>query len=131
MSPIILCLPYPPSVNGYWRHVTKGPLAGRSLISERGRSYRKQVEQIFLVDRIGSVGAQRVAVDIEARMPDRRVRDLDNITKALLDALTHAKFWDDDSQVDDLRVWRAPQRGGVVLVRVTVLDAMAEQPSLL
>ncbi len=128
---ITLTLPFPPSVNTYWRHLTKGPLAGRTLISERGRDYRRSIIEHLLVHRVDGVGSQRVRVDIEARMPDRRARDLDNLPKAVLDALTHAAFWNDDSQIDDLRIWRAPQREGRIIVRVTPLDAGSVQPSLL
>ncbi|NBW23084.1 MAG: RusA family crossover junction endodeoxyribonuclease, partial [Caulobacteraceae bacterium] len=42
----------------------------------------------------------------EAFPPDKRKRDLDNVLKSLLDALTHANVWDDDSQIDDLRIYR-------------------------
>ncbi|NBW22487.1 MAG: RusA family crossover junction endodeoxyribonuclease, partial [Caulobacteraceae bacterium] len=41
--------------------------------------------------------AGSVRVVIEAFPPDRRKRDLDNILKSLLDALTHAGVWEDDS----------------------------------
>lgn len=117
---IELQLPYPPSVNTYWRHLSKGPLAGRTLLSEAGRNYRETVmRELFSSKRVGTA---RVKVDIECRMPDRRKRDLDNVPKALLDALTHAGMWADDSQVDDLRVWRSLVMGGVVLVRITPLE---------
>lgn len=36
-----LVLPFPPSVNTYWRAPNKGPLAGRHLISADGRNYNK------------------------------------------------------------------------------------------
>ena len=59
----------------------------------------------------------RISVRVDAAPPDRRVRDLDNISKALLDALTHAGVWRDDSQIDDLRIVRCdPERGGCVVV---------------
>jgi crossover junction endodeoxyribonuclease RusA len=32
-----LVLPFPPSVNTYWRAPNKGPLKGRHLISEKGQ----------------------------------------------------------------------------------------------
>jgi hypothetical protein len=35
-----LVLPFPPSVNTYWRAPNKGPLAGRHLISAAGRKYQ-------------------------------------------------------------------------------------------
>jgi crossover junction endodeoxyribonuclease RusA len=34
--------------------------------------------------------------------PDKRTRDIDNYSKALFDALTHANFWIDDSQIKKL-----------------------------
>lgn len=120
---LILTLPWPPSVNAMWRTPTKGPLAGRTLLSEDGRNYRKAVAEAMLIQRPGRLGAQRVAVDIEARLPDRRRRDMDNLAKGPLDALTHAGLWEDDSQIDDLRVWRSavPHQGGALIVRVSVI----------
>lgn len=119
MAPALtLVLPYPPSVNTYWRHLSKGPLAGRTLISERGRAFRKAVEEILLVERIGKAPEGNLAVTIEARMPDKRKRDLDNIPKAVLDALTHCGVWLDDSLIDDLRVWRSDRTGGEVIVTI-------------
>lgn len=125
---ITLTLPWPPSVNAMWRTPTKGPLAGRTMLSEDGRKYRKAVADAMLIQRPRPFGAQRVAVDIEARLPDRRRRDMDNLAKGPLDALTHAGLWDDDCQVDDLRVWRSstPHAGGALIVRVSVI----EQPQL-
>jgi crossover junction endodeoxyribonuclease RusA len=117
-KPITLVLPYPPSVNTYWRHLSKGPLAGRTLISERGRDFRKAVAETLLVERIRKAPEGNLAVTIEARMPDKRKRDLDNIPKAVLDALTHCGFWVDDSLIDDLRVWRSDRTGGEVIVTV-------------
>jgi crossover junction endodeoxyribonuclease RusA len=44
---------------------------------------------------------------IQAWLPDRRRRDLDNLLKAVQDALAHAGVYDDDSQIVDLRIRRA------------------------
>ena len=49
----------------------------------------------------------KLAVRVVAVAPDRRKRDLDNLLKATLDALTHAKVWHDDGQIDRLEVERA------------------------
>jgi crossover junction endodeoxyribonuclease RusA len=119
-EPIELVLPIPPTVNTYYRHVTKGPMAGRTLISERGRRYRTAVGEIVRSRPRGTaVEHGRLAVSIEFRAPDRRKRDLDNLTKAVLDALTHAGIWADDSQIDDLRIWRSEHLTGEIIVRVT------------
>jgi len=52
--------------------------------------------------------------------PDGRRRDLDNLQKALCDALQHAGVYADDSQIDRLDVQRGPVvPGGKVIVQVT------------
>ncbi len=54
--------------------------------------------------------------------PDRRRRDLDNVLKALLDSLAHAKVYEDDSQIDVLVVDRKEVCGkGYVVVNVEEL----------
>lgn len=95
-------LPWPPTVNTYWRMVNS-----RILISKKGRLYREIVaasilEQIGFYKPIKS----RVAVIIQCFPPDRRKRDLDNLPKALFDSLTYAGVWDDDEQIDDFRITR-------------------------
>lgn len=122
---IELTLPFPPSVNRYWRHPDRGALAGRTLISQEGRRYREDVGARVVLARVPGVGDSRVRVDVEARMPDRRKRDLDNLPKALFDALTHAGLWHDDGQIDDYRVWRSPIMDGKVVVRIDLLHEVS------
>lgn len=121
-----LRLPWPPSVNTYWRHV---PVRGgvRSLISRSGRQYRGKVAWVVLeavsegrpaVMQRARDGA-RLSVSIQAYPPDRRTRDLDNLPKAVLDALGHAGVYGDDSQIDRLEVERrAVARPGEVVVQI-------------
>ena len=94
-------LPFPPSVNRMWRSVQ-----GRVLISAEGRSYRKAVADQVLVQRAAKQLAGRLAVSIFAFPPDKRRRDLDNLFKSVLDALTHAGVWLDDEQIDALSIRR-------------------------
>ncbi|MAX23034.1 MAG: hypothetical protein CMJ19_00905 [Phycisphaeraceae bacterium] len=109
-----LVLPYPPSVNHYWRH-----FKGRTLISRQGRAYRQQV-----MTQCQGFGGQpprdgRLAVAMDAFPPDRRRRDLDNIQKASLDSMQHAGLYLDDSQVDMLIVQRRlPISDGQLVVRI-------------
>lgn len=123
MTQISMVLPWPPSVNLMWRTPRSGPLAGRTMLSEDGRKYRRAVADAVLQQGRPKIGESRVALDIEVRMPDRRRRDLDNIPKAILDGLTHAGVWADDNQIDDLRVWRSDRMGGTVVVTITQLRA--------
>ena len=68
--------------------------------------------------------AGRLAVSMVACPPDRRARDLDNVLKATLDALTHAGVWLDDSQIDLLSVERAQVvKGGELRVTISVKEA--------
>lgn len=112
---IDLTLPFPPSVNRYWRNVS-----GKTLISEQGRAYRKHVSASVYAQRPPLGLTQRLAVDIVALMPDRRRRDLDNLLKATLDALQHAGVYEDDSQIDDLRIVRGQGHapGGELVVQI-------------
>lgn len=115
-----LDLPYPPSVNRYWRHPSRGPLAGRHLISAEGRAYREQVA-LLCRQRLVQPLDGWVAVEATFTPPDRRGRDVDNLSKALLDALQHAGVMRDDSQVRRLTLEMleaAPKQGrAVVTVR--------------
>lgn len=110
---LTLELPYPPSLNHYYRHV-----GGKVLISAEGRRYRADVASALLLAGVKPV-AGRLTVALVVEPPDRRARDLDNVLKALLDALTHGGLWDDDSQIDRLMVEREePRKGGRLTLRV-------------
>lgn len=120
---ITVTLPYPPTVNTYWRTVMIGK-APRTLISAKGRQYKQDVAHACASE--GCAGARvkgRLAVTLTAYPPDRRLRDLDNLTKAPLDALTNAGVWLDDAQIDRLVVERgAVVSGGKLEVCVEVLQ---------
>lgn len=110
---IELELPWPPSVNTYYR-----TFRGRMIISKAGREYRQKVQDQGLAT---AKFSGPVEVEIEAFRPDNRRRDIDNVLKASLDALTHAKVWEDDSQIHDLRIYWAGSKGGVLKVKVRAI----------
>jgi len=104
-------LPFPPSVNHYWRHQN-----GRHHISAQGVAYRKEVWAICKQLRVRPLPGE-LAVRIEAYPPDKRRRDLDNMLKAALDACTHGGIWVDDSQISHLQIVRMPQvKGGKIIL---------------
>lgn len=113
-----IVLPWPPSNNTYYRRV-----GAKTLISEKGRQYTRAVTQLCAVARLARREG-RLQVVITACPPDRRQRDLDNMLKGLLDALTHGGAWVDDSQIDDLRIVRGPvTTGGTVSVEIQEIPA--------
>ena len=103
MKPVAFEFPFPPSVNKYWVHRRRA-----TFISPEGEAFRWDV--------LKTVGGRfkklsgRLRVTIVAYPPDKRCHDLDNLLKATLDAMKFAKVYDDDEQIDDLRVMRGEVR---------------------
>lgn len=86
-------LPFPPSVNCYWRR------HGNVIhISPRGKRFREEV--ISLLGKVPYTSS-KLRVEVGYWRPDNRVRDLDNYQKALYDALKHGRVYHDDCQIVD------------------------------
>ncbi|MCB5319109.1 RusA family crossover junction endodeoxyribonuclease [Yersinia massiliensis] len=120
-----LTLPFPPSVNSYWRAPSKGPLAGRHLISVKGRKFRSEALACIIeqLRRMPKTITEPVAVTIVLYPPNRACRDLDNFLKAPLDALTHAGVWADDSQVKKLLIeWGPVIKEGKIEIHISEVN---------
>lgn len=118
MREVIIEIPYPPTVNTYWRYV-----GGRPLISRKGREYRKSVGETLCLQRLETLEGE-LEVDIRLHPPDRRKRDVDNTSKAILDSLAHGGLFADDSQVRRLSIERCEVvSGGLAVVMVRELGA--------
>jgi len=118
-----LVLPFPPSVNTYWRSPTKGPSKGRVLISAKGREYKAKVRRAVIEQLRALPKASSALADIDILLfpPDARDRDIDNFNKALLDALTYASVWVDDKQVKRMTIeWGPKVKGGKV--EITIIE---------
>ena len=113
---VSLELPFPPSVNTYYAVVR-----GRKILSKKGREYKKSVALAAQLHGIKGKNMEgRLAVRIDLYPPDRRRRDVDNYTKAILDGITKAEAWGDDEQVDHLVVHRCEKvKGGLAVVTIT------------
>lgn len=93
-------LPFPPSLNHYWRHGSKG-----TYISAEGRAYRAAVLRL-LRSPVVLFPVERLFVRITLYPKTRARFDIDNRPKGLLDALAKAGIFTDDSQIDRLEVVR-------------------------
>ncbi len=110
---VTLTLPWPPSVNHYWRM-----WRGRMLISRKGRQYRDAVVAIVRATQVKPLLGP-LAIHIELFPPDARRRDVDNALKALNDSLEHGGAFVDDSQIVWLLIEKSSNvRGGKVIVRI-------------
>jgi crossover junction endodeoxyribonuclease RusA len=112
-------LPWPPTVNHYWRNTSRG-----TLISEKGRQYRSTLWYAMRQRKAFKMfmDGERLGIKIDAFPPDRRRRDLDNLLKALLDSLEHAKLFKDDSQLDSIEIRRMSIiRDGKVDIHLRIL----------
>lgn len=122
---IKLSLPWPPTVNHYWR---MGIVDGKPRIfaSAEGIAYRDRVRACCHQQNAGrNAQLGPLNVRIAAFFPDRRKRDIENIQKALLDALGKkgGHVYHDDSQIADLHIWRAGLRkGGCVEITIAPLQ---------
>ena len=107
-------LPYPPSVNHYWRRV-----GARTLISRQGRAFRESVCSLLALRRLHPLDGW-LKVHLQIFPPDRRRRDVDNIQKPVLDALQHAGVYHDDFQIVSLITDRMqPVQDGRLEVSIT------------
>ena len=82
------------------------------VITAKGKAYRKAVRAVavesgFVPDSAGATPRTLrgpLSVRVELYPADNRRRDIDNPLKALLDSLTFAGVWEDDSQIVHLLV---------------------------
>ena len=111
-APVSLNLPWPPTVNHYWKLKSNG---GR-YIGAAGVKFRAEVKTA--AHGLHNL-AGKVEICIRANPPDKRRRDLDNILKSLFDALQHAHLIGDDFNVEAFSVRRLPViEGGRVTVTI-------------
>lgn len=115
---VMLNLPYPPSVNTYWRANGK-----RRFISKAGVEFKRSVAEYVIQHSVHKFGSARLRVDVVVRPRSKRIFDLDNLFKGLLDSLCDAGVYDDDSQIDQLSICRGdPIAGGACLVVIEEIN---------
>jgi crossover junction endodeoxyribonuclease RusA len=112
---IHLVLPWPPSVNGYWRS-----FRGRQILSARARQYRVSACAAMLPHLRVQMIEGPVRVTERFYPPDKRVRDMSNYRKGYEDAITHFGLWKDDSQVVECHGYMMPPDKARPRVEITI-----------
>lgn len=111
---LTLILPHPPSVNTYW-----GFSGHRRFLTDKAVSFKKSVHILFKQTKHSGFGAKLLAVEVLLNPPDKRIRDIDNNIKSLLDALCQAGVFKDDCQVSKLIIERGKQiKNGACVVKI-------------
>jgi len=120
---IRLDLPYPPSINNYW--IASGH---RRFISKRGQEFRQAVWIECLQRRVPKLGSQSLMVHIILQPRNKKLMDIDNCAKAILDSLEHAGIFNSDVQVQKLLIERGEQvKGGGCQVMIEVIPSSSEE----
>lgn len=101
-----LTVPYPPTLNKIWRHVR-----GHVVLSDEARAYKDMVQAIAKVASGKNAmwettfrEATAVVVSLRLYRP-RKVGDIDNALKLILDAMQKTVYVN-DSQIVELHVYR-------------------------
>ena len=113
----IIKLPYPPSVNTYWRN-----FRGNTVLSKSGREFKTAVSECVIAQNIPKFGTKRLELTLWLYPRSKVVTDLDNRLKAVLDGLEEAGVYDNDGQIDILMIQRGEiRKGGGVDVMIEVI----------
>ena len=122
-------MPWPPSVNSCWKPVGRGK-SSRMMLTPGVKAYRQLAWYMLVQQRVprGRL-AQPIAISIVAHPPDLRARDIDNLLKVSIDALTLAGVLEDDKWIEELSIRRASVvKDGLLRVELrTTGSAAAEQ----
>ena len=136
MGEVYLTLPcWPPSTNRLWRSTTSKTGLPCVYLDQKARAFYNSVKFIVSKNKAALDAAKlqdsNIGLSIKLFPPDKRKRDIDNVLKALLDSLTKAGAWQDDSQVSYLEISKCETaKGGLVKISIWRLAENA-QASLL
>jgi len=117
----ILNLPWSPSINSYYGITCNGNIPHK-YIKQKGKDYKQKVKTYIQENNLDIQANINLKVSIILTPPDNRTYDIDNNLKCVLDSLSEANFWQDDSHIKELHISYAPvQKPGGILVHIEAL----------
>lgn len=125
MSDYEFAMPWPPTVNHYHQPIRAGKGA-RITKGKKARQYAIEMEKYL--DEIGIANERipenkKLSMSLILHPPTLARYDVDNRTKGIMDALSNANFYADDSQIQRLTIEKGEKiKGGMVEVKVRILD---------
>ena len=123
---ITLYLPWPQSVNHYYKQTRSG---GHKYLPKVVHQYREQVCEAIHQQAPTLRINKPMRVNCELYPPDLRKRDLDNYMKGLLDAVSYTGLWTDDALIDQLNIYRGEKvKSGLVIMHIGNAGPMLPAP---
>jgi hypothetical protein len=117
MKELNLELPLPPTINSYW-----GFSGHRRFLTLQAREFKQQVAHI-VSQQSTRFGDAKLGISITIFWASKRVADLDNRCKPLLDALVQAGLTTDDSNFKEIHIYEGGiVKGGKTLIKIFVIE---------
>jgi len=107
----VFTLPFPPSVNNLFVNI---PGRGR-VKTQRYRTWRNAAGWDIRAAKPGKFEGP-VEISVVYQRPDSRRRDLDNLFKAIADALVEFEIIEDDSKIERITLEWGESRGATVTI---------------
>ena len=116
---VILQLPWPPSINSYWKRSKFGSV----YVSSEGKAYGVAV--VALIRRLQEAAlVGRISLDAKFYPPNRQRRDLDNCLKVMIDAIQASGIISNDFQIKKLsaEMFEPIPNGGAIVELCEIPD---------
>lgn len=112
----------PPTVNHYWARARNGAV----YLTAKAKKFKTDVAWCVASQKPKRhTNGERLAMKVTLNFATKAKNDIDNRLKGLLDALTKAGVYDDDSQIDLLVVRRGEiVKGGQCVVEIGKADEL-------
>lgn len=122
-STIVLVLPIPPSINDFYGYTAPAVHRVIKYVKTAGKFYKQKVAEYVEKNNLAIHANVPLTVQIIINFPTKHRTDLDNRMKGLLDSITSAGVWEDDSLIDELHIIRGKVgKPGGVIVKIQEAD---------